>query len=101
MWASLIRQIIHPFYIKTDRLIRSAIQQRGTLNWRLLFNEQKNSELQQSCTTRGLWSVNKHLSGSARTGVTLALKNTCYLTYASSVRRANTANKANHRSMKT
>lgn len=100
MWASLMRQISYPFYLKTDRLIRSAIQQRGVLNWRLLFNEQKNSELQQSCTTRGLWSVNKMLSGSARTGVTLALKNTCYLTYASSVRRANTANKANRRSMK-
>ena len=99
MWSSLQRQVSYKVHSSADRALRTAINAQTPINFRAVFAEQKTSDQIAGCVAKGLWSVNRFLTGSSRTGATLALKTTNWLTYASSVRRANTANKAHRRSI--
>jgi DNA-directed RNA polymerase II subunit RPB2 len=99
LFSSLQRQISYKIHTATDRVLRSVLQSQLPFNWRTIFGEQKVSDQVACCLSKGSWSVNRYMTGSARTGATLALKTTNYFTYASSVRRSNTANKAHRRSI--
>lgn len=99
LMGSLERQLLtQKIYVGADRILRSALQHHLPLNFPLIFNEQKNSDQMASCINRGSWSVHRN-SGAGRTGVTLQAKNTNFFTYASGIRRVNTANKSHRRSI--
>jgi DNA-directed RNA polymerase II subunit RPB2 len=99
LWSSLQRQISYKIHTATDRALRSVLQSQLPFNWRQIFGEQKVSDQIACCLSKGSWSVNRYMTGSSRTGATLALKNTNYFGYASCVRRSNTPNKAHRRSI--
>src|SRR5688572_28257014 len=82
-----------------DRILRGVLASQLPLSFRQIFGEQKVSDQIACCLSKGTWSVNRYMTGSSRTGATLALKTTNYFTYISSVRRSNTANKAHRRSV--
>jgi DNA-directed RNA polymerase II subunit RPB2 len=99
MWASLQRQVMYKIHSGADRILRGVLASQLPLSFRQIFGEQKVSDQIACCLSKGTWSVNRYMTGSSRTGATLALKSTTYLSYISSVRRSNTANKAHRRSV--
>ena len=98
LWASLERQLINKIFALTDKSLRNSLKNQIPLNFKTIFLENKLSDMVASCLAKGTWQISKQAS-SSRTAVSLNLKTTNYWTYASSIRRANTPNKAHRRSM--